>query len=934
MKKYLVLAAAFLCAATISNGQQMQNLPNDPETRVGQLDNGLTYYIRHNDKPAQRAEFYLATDVGAIQEAPDQDGLAHFLEHMCFNGTKNFPDKGILDYLESIGASFGGNVNAATGVEQTTYMLNNIPLVRPGVVDTCILIMHDYSHFVLCDPKEIDAERGVILEEKRSRNTAGWRMHMASNKYIYGDTPYATCSLIGSEEQLKTFKPESLTNFYHTWYRPDNQALIVVGDINVDEVEAKIASIFSDIPAPENPKAKETIKIPDNEDPIVGVITDKECTSTSLAIFWKSERAPEMLNSTGVGLTTRLLKAIISMVLDERLSDIAAKPDAPFIYAYTGIGKLCESMDVVLGQTSCKDGEATKALEAFLTETEKMKRFGFTDAEIERAKNNILSSYESAAKKADTRKNSEFIDPMIENFFDNESFLAPDTAYQLVQMLMPQLQPAIINQVAQSLITDENMVVVMQAPEKEGLTNPSEDELRSVIYKVRQSEIENAGAEDVPTEFLDTASLKAAKIKGKAKPYIYGSELYKLSNGMKVILYPTDIQKDQINIDVYKRGGKSLISDSDLYSFEESVWSLFIQNSGLSDFSATTLTKMLAGKNLSVTPFISSYTHGLELRSTPKDLETALQCANLYFTDPRFDIDEYNQGINQIMAVLPNLEQQSNYKLQEQMYKTVYDSPRRILVSGESVGKASLETMGKVYRELYDGADGATVVVVGDFSKEEVLPMIQKYLGSVKKGAKPADWAYRGDGFVKENKLNDFKARMETPMVTVLQLYNVDKPYSVETEVCYDALEYILGMVYVATLREDEGGTYGAHASSMVSNAPYEARVMQVSFQTNVDQADRLRELAVEGLKKIAEDGPAADDYDKTISNMLKKIPESRLRLSYWLNNIEKYEKFGYDYDKDYEAAVNALTPEKVKATAAEILNEGNLVELVMRPEE
>ena len=274
-KKILMIAAVLFGSAAFAFGQSVPNLPNDPATKVGKLENGMTYYIRHNDKPEGRAEFYLATNVGALQEAPDQDGLAHFLEHMCFNGTKNFPGKGILNWLESIGASFGGNVNASTGVEQTIYLLNNIPLVRPTVVDTCLLIMHDYSHFVTCDPKEIDAERGVILEEKRSRNTADWRVREASSKYIFGDTKYATTTVIGSEENLKTFKPESLTNFYHTWYRPDMQALVVVGDFDVDEVEAKIKKTFADIPAAENPKEKDIILIPENKEPIIGIITDK-----------------------------------------------------------------------------------------------------------------------------------------------------------------------------------------------------------------------------------------------------------------------------------------------------------------------------------------------------------------------------------------------------------------------------------------------------------------------------------------------------------------------------------------------------------------------------------------------------------------------------------------------------------------------------------
>ena len=358
-KKLLILAAVLLGAAALCYGQQqLPQLPNDPATRVGKLDNGLTYYIRHNDKPAQRAEFYLATNVGAIQETPDQDGLAPFLEHMCFNGTKNFPGKSILNWLESIGASFGGNVNASTGVEQTIYLLNNIPLVRPTVVDTCLLIMHDYSHFVTCDPEEIDKERGVILEEKRSRNTASWRLHEKTLPYLYGDTKYAGCTIIGSEENLKTFKPESLTNFYHTWYRPDMQSLIVVGDINVDEVEAKIKTTFADIPAAENPKAKDIITIPDNDKPVIGILTDPETASTSFEVYWKSAAQPEELNSTAIGLMTEVAKSLIGNIMAERFSDISAKPDAPFLSAGFGITNVCETMDVAYGEVTCKEGAA------------------------------------------------------------------------------------------------------------------------------------------------------------------------------------------------------------------------------------------------------------------------------------------------------------------------------------------------------------------------------------------------------------------------------------------------------------------------------------------------------------------------------------------------------------------------------------------------
>ncbi len=929
-KKFILVAATLLGAAAMCFGQQQ--LPNDPETRVGRLDNGLTYYIRHNDKPAQRAEFYLATDVGAIQETPDQDGLAHFLEHMCFNGTKNFPDKGILNWLESIGASFGGNVNASTGVEQTIYLLNNIPLVRPTVVDTCLLIMHDYSHFVTCDPVEIDKERGVILEEKRSRNTAAWRNFEAMLPYLYGDTKYAGCNIIGSEENLKTFKPESLLNFYHTWYRPDMQALIVVGDVDVDEVEAKIKSTFADIPAAENPKQKDVIRIPGNEKPVVGIITDPENSSTSVEVYWKSDAMSEEFNSTNIGLMVDVVKDIISTIMAERFNDISARADAPFLDAGFGISNICETMDVAYGEVTCKDGEVLEGFEAMLSEIEKMHRFGFTDAEIERAKSELLSRYEAAANKADSRKNSEFVMPLVNNFFDNKPYMDPKTEFELVSGLISQLGPEVINPLAQQLITRENMVVLYVAPEREGLQHPSEDQLLAVVDKVENAEYSQSLGEDIPSEFLNPASLKGSKVK-KSEKGLYGSEVLTLKNGVKVILLPTEYEKDKISIKLFKKGGLSLISDEDVYSFESNIWSLYQQNTGVAEFPATTVSKMLSGKQLGIHPFIGNYQHGISGTSTRKDIETAFQLLYLYFTAPRFDADEYAQGIKQIQTLLPNLENQPNWKLQKELLKTIYDSPRVFSLDSATLAKANLETIEKNYRRLFKDAAGATAVIVGDFSTESIRPLVEKYLGSLPKGRKATDWSYRGDGIIDGNKVNDFRTAMQTPAVTVVQLYKADAPYSVKEDVDYTALSYILTMIYTETLREEEGGTYGAQAVSQLTDRPNPMHLLQVAFQTNEEQADKLRELAVAGLRGIAENGPSAEQFDKAKKNLEKSIPESKLHNSTWRSALESYENYGYDYISEYEAAVSALTSDDVKAEAAQLLASGNFIEMVMRPE-
>ena len=933
MKRFFLIAALLLAVAPFAGAQQMQALPNDPAVRQGKLDNGLTYYIRHNDKPEQRAEFYLATNVGAIQEAPDQDGLAHFLEHMCFNGTKNFPGKGILNWLESIGASFGGNVNASTGVEETQYMLNNIPLVRETVVDTCLLILHDYSHFVTNDPEEIDKERGVIIEERRARRNASWRLHEKSLPYYYGDTKYGECTLIGQLESLQSFKPESLVNFYETWYRPDMQAVIVVGDIDVDAVEQKIKTIFADIPAAENPKQKDVITIPDNEEPIIGVLTDPEMSNTTIELLWKGEARPEEINNTAQGMLLDLITDMVSQIMSERFSEIVSKPGAPFFAADLGVGNICESCEVVMGDVAVKDGEAITGLRAFLTEIEKMKRFGFTDDEVSRAKTEIESVYETRAKRADTRKNSEFVPGLISNFFDNYAYMEPATEYQVVQMLLSQITPDILNMVVAQMITAENLVLVYKAPEKEGLVHPTVAELLSVVKEVENAEIEAPAAEAIATEFLDPSTLKGSKVK-KSKSTIYGATEWTLKNGVKVVLYPTDFEKDRIMFNLYKMGGTSLVETEDLPSLESDLYELFMSYNGVADFSASTISKMLAGKQLSVNTNITGLNTGLAGASTRKDLETTLQLIYLNYTQPRFDKDAFDQAEQTLRAILPNYVSQPNYKLQKELYGTIYENnPRNLLISEEILDKASLETMERVVRELFKDAAGSTMIMVGDFDINEVKPLIEKYIGSLPKGKKAPKWIDRNIDITRKNVVNDFAVDMQTPMTTVAQIYRMDDKYSVENALTYEALEYILNMLYVETLREAEGGTYGASVSVQLQNEPKEVGVMQVVFQTNPASADKLRQLAKDGIRDIATNGPTAEQYDKTVKNLEKNIPELRINNSYWRMRIKEWYDYGFDYDKEHEAALKTLTPEKIKALAARFLSEGNLAEIVMRPD-
>ena len=933
MKRLFIFIAAIFAAATAFGQTQ---LPNDPETKVGKLENGMTYYIRHNAQPAQRAEFYLATNVGAFQEEDDQDGLAHFLEHMCFNGTKNFPGKGLLDWLQSIGAEFGRNINASTGFEQTQYMLNNIPIVRESIIDSCLLVMHDYSHFVTCNHEEIDAERGVILEERRTRRNASWRMFEKSLPYYYGDTPYAKRTLIGGEDQLKNFKYESLTNFYKKWYRPDMQALIVVGDVDVDQIEAKIKSIFSDIPAPEVPTEKIIHKIPVNEEPVVAVLTDPEATSSSIEVLWKSEPLPLEYNSTDVAFMTDIIKYYIRLIMSERFSDITARPDAPFLDASFGSGRLCLASDASFGEVSFKDGEAVNAFQAYMTEIEKMKRYGFTDGEVQRAKDNIINNYEKAAEAAATRKNADFIRPILNNFYFNESFMDPATELQLAQMVCSQINAAILGQVAASLITDENVVIIFNGPEKEGITNPTVEQLAGIMAASKTAEIAANAEESLNEPLIDPSALKGSKIK-KEETGLYGSTVWTLKNGVKVVVLPTQHQKDQILINLNLNGGRSVIPTEALTSFENNIWSLYLSNTGVSKFSGTQLSKMLAGKSVGIMPYIGTTQHGISGQCTPKDIETAMQLMYLTFADPRFDADEYETGIQQIKAVLPNLANNPMFLFQIAVNETIYGGNERVVnISEEVLEAANLETLEKVYREiLFNDVAGATLRIVGNVDLETLKPMVEKYIGSLPKGKKAHQ--YNEDNLiniVKGNVANTVKVPMQTPKGTVYQVHSGYMPIDTKTEATLEIAQYVLDMIYTKTIREQEGGTYGVGTSLSADRDPVSRVTFMIQFDTNPEQAARLSELTTKYLNEFAQNGPTAEEFAMAVENVKKNLPESRISNNYWLGALSKNIHYGIDYDAEYEAALNSVTAEDVKTLLQKVLAEGNFVQVMLAPAE
>lgn len=936
MKKVLISLLALILSASMAFGQIADpNAPlkNDPAVRYGKLDNGLTYYIQHNEKPAERAEFYLVTNVGAIQETPAQDGLAHFLEHMALNGTKNLPGKMMLEYFQSVGVEFGRNINAGTGVEYTMYMLNNIPVTRQGIVDTAMLIMHDYSGFVTNDPAEVEKERGVIVEEWRTRRTADWRMHEKELPYLYGDSKYGSCTLIGSKENLETFDPIEIKKFYETWYRPDLQAVIVVGDIDVDAIEAQLKTLFADIPARENPEPKIMHQIPDNDAPIVGIITDPEATNTQIQVYFKEDTVPMEIRSFGAIYLTQILQNLISSVINERLDDISKKADAPFLYAYMRYGQMTQTKDAFQGGLACKEGEGVSAFTALMTELEKVKRFGFTEGEYERAKTNLLRQLEMAKDNASTRQNAELVNPLMINFLFGYPYMDPAYEYEVAQGYLSLLPLAQINAMMPQLFNfSKNAVVIYKSVEKEGLVHPTEAELAGVISAAAAAEIEAPAEDAVMEPLVDANALPGSRVK---KEYAgqYGSIVWELKNGIKVIVKPTDFNKEEVLFNIYNDGGKSLIAVEDLPSFESNVFMMFSSTAGISKFPQTTLLKMLTGKMVSAGPFIDEYSQGVNGSCSPKDFETLLQLAYLFYAEPRFVEEEFASSMNQLKAIVPNLTKQPNFQFQTELTKVIYgENPRRFVISPEMLEKVSVPTIERVYKSLFSNAAGSIVRIVGNVNPDEIKPLVEKYIGSIPTAKKAPKWVDTKSDIIEGKIDHKFEVEMTTPKTTVALVTTAKVENTLKNSVTASAVNYILDLIYTESIREEEGGTYGVSSYGRITEIPYNKYMLQVVFDTDVAKAPKLIELAKAGLNSLAENGPSEDFLAKAKENFLKNIPEDAISNSYWNGKLGQYYKYSKDFHTDYEGTVKALTTADVQAFVKEVLSQENFIEFVMNP--
>ena len=942
MKKLLLSALALLMLGFASDVQAQaeasQTLPMDKEIRQGVLSNGLTYYIRHNEKPKGMAEFYIVHDVGAIQEDDNQQGLAHFLEHMAFNGTKNFPGKSMIEYLEKVGVKFGANLNAFTSWDLTQYYMTDVPVAREGVVDSTLMVLHDWSHFITLDPKEIDSERGVIQEELRTRDGASWRAQIKMLKALGKGTLYAERNLIGYLDGLAGFTYDDLRQFYDKWYRPDYQAVVVVGDIDVDEIEKKIATIMADIPAPAADAAqKEVIVIPDNDEPIVSINVDPEMQQSNLMMFYKSQAMPKQMNNTITYEMISILKSYISSMINERLSDIARKPNAPFISAgfspASSFG-ICSTLEVSQGRVMTQDGKLMEGYKALLVEMERMRRYGFTESEYERAKNNMNSALDNQYQSRDDREHSHFAERCIDNFREGTPLYDIETEYQLDKQLTEAITLESINQAVKQMYDPlKNLVIVVNSPKKDGVAVPTETELVEALKAAVAAEVEAFKDNVVKVPLIENeAALKGSPVKKEAFNEAIGTTEWTLANGVKVVIKQTPYEADAIYLEAVSYGGAAIFGDEDYYSAQMlgSVMSM----SGISQFSASDLRKQLSGKQAHVGASAGPYLHAVEGSAALKDAETMFQLMYLNFTAPRFSEDDFQVLMNRYNAMLANQMTNPDFIFSQERQKTLYgNNYRRQQLTPELLGAIKLERMGDIHSRLFGNAKDFRFTIYGNMSPEELKPLVEKYVGSLPVAKKVTN-KFTDDN-VREVKgvENNFTAKMEQPKVSVFVGFSGDYKYDVKNSVALTYLSQALSNRYLKSIREEKGGTYGVSVRGSHYTRPAQSFLMQISFDTNEQMADELTAIVVAEIEKIAAEGPLKEDMDKTREFLLKDYKKNVELNGWWSRTLTAYYDYGVDMLNDYEAAVNGVTADDVKALAKRMLDEKSMVKVIMRPE-
>ena len=933
MKKNLIITTLTLALCLLSFNIKAQTLtPIDPSWRMGTLPNGMKYYIRKNAKPEGKACFWIAHDIGALHETHNQNGLAHFLEHMAFNGLKNFPGKSMLEYMQSIGCSFGGNINASTGQQLTQYLLTDVPISREGIIDTCLLILHDWSGHILCEPDELDAERGVIREEWRTGMNAMRRNYQELARTLFSGTPFATRTVIGDTSIINNFTQKDILDFYNDWYRPNLQAVVIVGDFDVNKMESKVKNLFSSLKNPDNMKIKAEFNIPDNIEPIINVNKDTELTQNSVQLYIKF---PAKFNKTNRNtedyIRYDLVNSYISSMLNSRISEAQQKPDAKFLSAYTSIGEFAGDRDAFSLMVSSKNNELEAGFNEVLTIVEQARRFGFTATELARAKTNLIRRYESSFAERNTKRHTDYNRAAYRHFQYNAPFMSEEQILNLTKKFNESINVSELNDIINKMIKfGPNTVIFASGPNKADISIPDNEILGIIMYGVGKKQL--LPYVDTVTDMpLVNETIKAGKVNKETNNKAMNAVEWTLNNGAKVVIRPTTFKEDEISFYGFSFGGFSVISDNDWEATRNLMG--MVETSGVGEFDRATLTKMLTGKRVSLTPMISELNQIFSGACSPKDLETMLQLTYLYFTQPRFEQSDFDITIGRLKNTIKNRSIEPSSALSDTLNNLMSNYHLRSqYLKEEDLNKLSLTKIKEVYKQRFANPGAFTFMFVGNIDLKTAKPLVEKYLGGLT-GNKKENFKDLNRYPVKGEVKRHFKRPMQIEKASVNIIYSGEMAYTPEKAMAMSYLSSILRIRYIEEIREKRGGTYGAGVGGSLSSLPKETFMLRVSFDTDPKMMEELVGVVYDEIKKIADNGPLPEDFQKTESNMKSQYEQNLKENNYWTNVLYRFYLEGKDTHNTWLKAFSKTDAKAIQDFAKEILKYKNVIEVVMLPE-
>ncbi len=918
------------------SAQQPAPLPLDPDVRYGQLENGLTYYVRHNEEPRERANFYIAQKVGSVQEEENQRGLAHFLEHMCFNGTTHFAGNRIVGYCESIGVKFGQNLNAYTSTDETVYNINDVPTNISSNIDSCLLILRDWSDGLLLEPAEIDKERGVIHEEWRMRTSGFMRILNRNLETLYPDSRYGKRMPIGLMSIVDNFKPEELRAYYEKWYRPDLQAVIVVGDIDAADVEQRIIKTFSDIQMPQNPAQYETYPVPDNNEPIYVVDKDPEMRATQIMISFKQDAMSREEKSTVLKVLRDFSTEILSEAFNTRLNELARNADCPYTYASLNYGNylLSKTKDELGLVIIPKPGKDLESIEVVMTELERARQFGITDSELYRARQSVMSNAEKQYENRDKQKNSFFVHNYVRHFLEGDAFPGIELEYQIYQSLDKSLPSDVYNKIIAeaSASVDTNFVFLGLYPEKDDIKLPTIEQVKQAIANARNAKV-TAYVDNVKDEPLIAKLPKKGKIKSEKASYD-GYTLLTLSNGIKLYYKQTDFENTEILMNAISMGGNARIAPADIKNSK--LFSDIAGSTGLGTFSGIELEKTLAGKQVSLRYNLGSTSETISGRSTPKDLRTLFEMVHLAFTTISNDVDGYNSVINNYRTSLDNADKNPLNAFIDTVNATIHNHhPLVKRLKKADLDEISYDTYKRLYTDRILNPTDFDFYFVGALSPDSIKLFAEQYIATLPKGKKREAYKKSDLTYAKGVIENKFIRQMETPQAYALQVWSGDITYSVKNDVIVNFLASILDMRYTHTIREEAGISYTVSVSGNVTANNDDKYIIQIVSPFRPAQSDSLLLLIRESIDDIAKNGVTAEEIENVRKFELKDYADSQRKNNYWLSTIVAKTFVGIDVRTGYEDAVKSVTSDDIKNFVNNVmLRDNNCATIIMLPED